>query len=156
MEAVEAQNNVPKALYLTFFLVWQAVSSEKETCEKALKEAENQRQQLDASLKTSSDRCEELLEELNQMNKALRERGEKISRLEAAHQEKSQELETTTTCLKELQSKVRVLCGDCVCVWRQKGRMVCLLTYLQLAHMLRWPTCLLILAREGNSCCYCI
>lgn len=85
------------------------MSSEKEGCEKALKEAENQRQQLDASLKASAGRCEELLEELNQMNKALRERGEKISRLEAAHQEKSRELEATTSCLKELQNKVRVL-----------------------------------------------
>lgn len=72
-----------------------------------MKEAENEKQQLSTSLKVSADRCEELLEELNQMNKALRERGEKISRLEAAHQEKSRELESTSTCLKELQNKVR-------------------------------------------------
>lgn len=83
------------------------MSSEKESCEKALKEAENQKQQQDTSLKASVHRCEELLEELNQMNKALRERGERISRLEAAHQEKSGELEATAALLKELQSKVR-------------------------------------------------
>lgn len=83
------------------------MSSEKESCEKALKEAENQKQQLDTSLKVSTHRCEELLEELNQMNKALRERGERISRLEAAHLEKSGELEATAAHLKELQNKVR-------------------------------------------------
>lgn len=73
-----------------------------------MKEAENQRLQLNSSLETSANRCEELLTELNQMNNVLRERGERISRLEAANKEKTEQLEATSKQLQELQNKVRI------------------------------------------------
>lgn len=81
----------------------QTSRNEKEALEKRLKEAENHRLQLSLSIESSAGRCEELLAELNEMNKVLRERGERISRLEVANKEKSEELENTSSELKELQ-----------------------------------------------------
>ncbi|XP_042209950.1 GRIP and coiled-coil domain-containing protein 2-like isoform X2 [Homarus americanus] len=84
----------------------QGLRNEKEDLEKTLKDAENHKVQLDSNIEALTGRSEELLTELNQMNKVLRERGERISRLEVTNKEKSEELERTSSLLKELQMKM--------------------------------------------------